>query len=74
MQAQVANQTKAARKNTLSPRSRWGSVPASHSAHPSEASLQSKQSTPLCIATKASRKLSKQAFGVQVKAQFTREG
>ena len=58
MQAQVANQTKAARENTLSPRSRWESVPASHSAHPSEGILQSKQLTPLCIATKASRKSS----------------
>ena len=74
MQAQVANQTKAARENTLSPRSRWESVPASHRAHPSEAILQSKQSMLLCAAAKASRKLSKQAFGVQVKAQFTREG
>ena len=59
MQAQVANQTKAASEITLSPRSRWESVPASHRAHPSEAILQSKQLTPLCIATKASRKSSK---------------
>ena len=54
MQAQVANQTKAASKVTLSPRSRWESVPASHKANPSEANPESKQLVPLCIATKAS--------------------
>ena len=59
MQAQVANQTKAASENTLSPRSRWESVPASQSAHPSEAILQSKQLTPHCIATRTLRKSSK---------------
>jgi hypothetical protein len=59
MQAQVANQTKAASENTLSPRSRWESVQASQSAHPSEALLQAKQLTQHCIATKALRKSSK---------------
>ena len=59
MQAQVANQIKTASEITLSPSSRWESAPASHRAHPNEAILQSKQLTPLCIATKASRKSSK---------------
>ena len=59
MQAQVANQIKAASENTRSPSFRWESVPASHRAHPSEAILQPKQLTPLCIATKTSHKSSK---------------
>jgi hypothetical protein len=61
MQAQVANQTKAASKVTLSPRSRWESVPASHKANPSEANPESKQLVPLCIATKASHNSTKGA-------------
>ena len=54
MQATGANQTKVASKVTLSPRSRWESVLASHRANPSEANPESKQLVPLCIATKAS--------------------
>ena len=47
MQAQVTNQTKAASRTTLSPRSRWESVPASHRANPSQAVLNQTISTAL---------------------------
>ena len=47
MQAQVTNQIKVASVTTLSPRSRWESVPASHRANPSQAVLNQTISTAL---------------------------